>query len=566
MEAASARLGGGSAPHHDHERTTVATSVPLSLLDLARVRPSETAAEGVARSVRLARTADDLGYHRLWVSEHHNMPGLASSATSLYIQHLAANTTNLRVGSGGIMLPNHSPLVIAEQFGLLETLFPGRIDLGLGRAPGTDGATMQALRRGAAASEHFPADIVELHGYLTGETTVPGVQAYPHHPRGVPLYILGSSLYGAQLAAHLGLPYAFASHFAPEALVEAATIYRDRFDASRSLAGPDATPHFIAAANVVAADDAETATAQYRRTELEWLRSILGRGQDLSDEQLVELREHPAGRQVLGMLRRTLVGTGPEVVAGLDALAEEVRADELIARQRRGRRGPAAPHPRAPRPARGPTRPRRVPARGFGSGLARDLTTPPVGASLMACRSNHSCAGASARSREPLPPSAGSARRRSARCSPPAARRQRGQSGADGVEQYVVHRGHPVQLQDVLRGLDRDREARREHQDPRYRRQRREPQRGEEPQCREQQQVADDLPRRLREQVPQRYQAHATGDLTGPASRQQGHPYPRHRPVDEADLGQRCAPGPRRPGAGGGPVARQSPRRECGQR
>jgi luciferase family oxidoreductase group 1 len=308
----------------------VATSVPLSLLDLARVRPAETAAEGVARSVRLARTADDLGYHRLWVSEHHNMPGLASSATSLYIQHLAANTTNLRVGSGGIMLPNHSPLVIAEQFGLLETLFPGRIDLGLGRAPGTDGATMQALRRGAAASEHFPADIVELHGYLTGETTVPGVQAYPHHAGGVPLYILGSSLYGAQLAAHLGLPYAFASHFAPEALVEAATIYRDRFDASRSLAGPDATPHFIAAANVVAADDTETATAQYRRTELEWLRSILGRGRDLSDEQLIELREHPSGRQVLGMLARTLVGTGPEVVAGLDALAEEVRADELI--------------------------------------------------------------------------------------------------------------------------------------------------------------------------------------------------------------------------------------------
>lgn len=308
----------------------MAPSVPLSLLDLARVRPAETAAEGIARSVRLAQAADGLGYRRIWVSEHHNMPGLASSATALYIQHLAAHTTNIRVGSGGIMLPNHSPLVIAEQFGLLETLFPGRIDLGLGRAPGTDGPTMTALRRDARASEHFPSDIVELHGYLTGTTRVPDVHAYPHSAAGVPLYILGSSLYGAQLAAHLGLPYAFASHFAPDDLEVAARTYRARFDPAGPLAGPDALPYFIAAANVIAADDADTAVAQYRKTELEWLRSILGRGRDLTDEQLAELREHPQGRQVLGMLRRTLIGTGPDVVAGLDALAEEVAADELI--------------------------------------------------------------------------------------------------------------------------------------------------------------------------------------------------------------------------------------------
>ncbi|MEJ2867812.1 LLM class flavin-dependent oxidoreductase [Actinomycetospora sp. OC33-EN08] len=308
----------------------MAASVPLSILDLARVLPTEAAADGIARSVRLARTADALGYRRIWISEHHNMPGLASSATSLYIQHIAAHTENVRVGSGGIMLPNHSPLVIAEQFGLLETLFPGRIDLGLGRAPGTDGATMQALRRDARASEHFPSDIVELDGYLTGATKVPGVQAYPHRSSGVPLYILGSSLYGAQLAAHLGLPYAFASHFAPEALEEAAEIYRTRFDPAGPLAGPDATPHFIAAVNVIAADDADTAAAQHDRAQLEWLRAILGRGRDLSDDQLVELRAHPQGRQVLGMMRRTLVGTGPEVVAGLDALAEEVAADELV--------------------------------------------------------------------------------------------------------------------------------------------------------------------------------------------------------------------------------------------
>ncbi|WP_433800282.1 LLM class flavin-dependent oxidoreductase [Actinomycetospora sp. CA-084318] len=306
------------------------TSVPLSLLDLARVKPTETAADGIARSVRLAQTADGLGYRRIWISEHHNMPGLASSATSLYIQHIAAHTTNVRVGSGGIMLPNHSPLVIAEQFGLLETLFPGRIDLGLGRAPGTDGATMQALRRDARASEHFPSDIVELDGYLRGDTRIPGVHAYPHRSSGVPLYVLGSSLYGAQLAAHLGLPYAFASHFAPDDLEVAARTYRDRFDPAGPLAGPDAAPHFIAAANVIAADDPDTATEQYRRTELEWLRSILGRGRELTDEQLAVLRDHPQGRQVLGMLRRTLVGTGPDVVAGLDALAAEVQADELI--------------------------------------------------------------------------------------------------------------------------------------------------------------------------------------------------------------------------------------------
>nr|WP_211190989.1 LLM class flavin-dependent oxidoreductase [Actinomycetospora sp. TBRC 11914] len=158
---------------------------------------------------------------------------------------------------------------------------------------------------------------------------MPGVHAYPHRSAGVPLYILGSSLYGAQLAAYLGLPYAFASHFAPEALEEAARTYRDRFDPSGPLAGPDATPHFVAAANVIAADDADTATEQYRKTELEWLRSILGSGQDLTDDQLVMLRDHPQGR-LLGMLRRTLVGTGPEVVAALDALAKEVQADELI--------------------------------------------------------------------------------------------------------------------------------------------------------------------------------------------------------------------------------------------
>lgn len=305
-------------------------SVPLSLLDLARIGRGESAAEGLARSVRLARTADPLGYRRIWFAEHHNMSAIASSATALLIQHIAAHTTNVRVGAGGIMLPNHAPLVIAEQFTTLETLFPGRIDLGLGRAPGTDGATMRALRRDGSEADRFPSDILELHGYLTGATRITGVNAYPRPEGVVPLYILGSSLFGAQLAAQLGLPYAFASHFAPQALNQAARVYREGFDVSRSLAGPDARPHFIAAVNVIAADDAGTAADQFDKAQLAWVRSAVARNQPLTDEEAELLRGHPAAQQALRMLDRTLVGTGPEVVAGLDALAEEVAADELM--------------------------------------------------------------------------------------------------------------------------------------------------------------------------------------------------------------------------------------------
>ena len=311
----------------------MATSVPLSLLDLARVLPAESAAEGIARSVRLARTADDLGYHRLWVSEHHNMPGLASSATSLYIQHLAAHTTRLRVGAGGIMLPNHSPLVIAEQFGLLETLFPGRIDLGLGRAPGTDGATMAALRRDARASEHFPSDIVELDGYLTGTTKVPGVHAYPHRSAGVPLFILGSSLYGAQLAAQLGLPYAFASHFAPEHLEEAVAIYRRDFKPSEQLA----EPYAIAGVNVVAAPDAEEAGQLLTDARRSRTRSMLSRTpagsaaeERFSDEEVDAFLASPQGRGIAGMMRCTAAGTPEQVHEQLEAFAVQAQADELI--------------------------------------------------------------------------------------------------------------------------------------------------------------------------------------------------------------------------------------------
>lgn len=305
-------------------------SRPLSILDLATVRSEETPADGIARSLRLAQTADKLGYTRLWFAEHHNMPHIASSATSLMIQHIAAATSTIRVGAGGIMLPNHAPLVIAEQFGTLETLFPGRIDLGLGRAPGTDGATMRALRRDGSEADRFEEDIAELNGYLTGYSRVRGVNAYPGHRTNVPLYILGSSTFGAHLAARLGLPYAFASHFAPQLLSHAARTYRDTFDATNSPLGPDAEPHFIAAANVIAYDDSETAQQQRRKAENSWIRRMLARNKQLDDDEIALLRDHPAGQRVLDMLRCTAAGTGEEVIGWLESFGDDVQADELI--------------------------------------------------------------------------------------------------------------------------------------------------------------------------------------------------------------------------------------------
>ncbi|MFI5626511.1 LLM class flavin-dependent oxidoreductase [Nocardioides sp. NPDC051685] len=314
----------------DPKGLPVSVNVPLSVLDLARVGPGETVAEGIDRSVRLAQTADRLGYERVWFSEHHNMPGIASSATALVIQHVAAHTTRIRVGAGGIMLPNHSPLVIAEQFGTLDALYPGRIDLGLGRAPGTDQATMRALRRDGREAGRFPEDVVELHGFLDEESPVPGVKAHPGEGAKVPIYILGSSLFGARLAAQLGLPYAFASHFAPAMLHQAAQAYRRDFDPSAPLAGPGAKPWFMAAVNVVAADDADAADEQRRRFEDEWLRDVLGRERTLATAELEVVRRHPHGQQVLSMLEHSVVGAQDQVVAGLDAFAAGVQADELI--------------------------------------------------------------------------------------------------------------------------------------------------------------------------------------------------------------------------------------------
>jgi luciferase family oxidoreductase group 1 len=221
-----------------------------SILDLCPVPEGSTASDALRNTVDLARLAEGAGYHRYWLAEHHNMPGIASAATAVVIGHVAAATKTIRVGAGGIMLPNHAPLIVAEQFGTLATLFPGRIDLGLGRAPGTDMATARALRRHMAPEDSFPSDVVELLGYFGDPAAEASVRAFPGAGTHVPVWILGSSLYGAQLAAYLGLPYAFASHFAPTHLEEAFEIYRASFRPSQWLA----QPYAIMAVGVCAAD------------------------------------------------------------------------------------------------------------------------------------------------------------------------------------------------------------------------------------------------------------------------------------------------------------------------
>ncbi|MDO8882745.1 LLM class flavin-dependent oxidoreductase [Pseudotabrizicola sp.] len=232
----------------------------FSLLDLSPVPEGSSTAQALANTVALAQLAEASGYHRFWLAEHHNMPGIASAATPIVIGHVAAATRTIRIGAGGIMLPNHAPLIVAEQFGTLETLYPGRIDLGLGRAPGTDMATARALRRHMAPEDSFPQDVVELMTYFDTPTEGAAVRAIPGEGTHVPVWILGSSLYGAQLAAYLGLPYAFASHFAPAMLEEALETYRATFRPSRFLA----QPYAMMAAGVCAAEtDAE---AQFLRT------------------------------------------------------------------------------------------------------------------------------------------------------------------------------------------------------------------------------------------------------------------------------------------------------------
>lgn len=300
--------------------------VPISILDLAQVRDGAGPRESFDASVALAQLAENAGFRRIWYAEHHNMSTIASSATSVLIAHVASQTQTIRLGSGGVMLPNHAPLVVAEQFGTLETLHPGRIDLGLGRAPGTDQNTLQALRRDPNSADSFPADVQELQGYLTGPSRVPGVQAMPGQDTRVPLYILGSSLFGAKLAAALGLPYSFASHFAPNALQDAVAAYRREFQPSDQLA----EPHVIAGVNVIAADSSQQAQDAFRAGLRSRVKQFVGRERALTDQEADMVLDSPSGQQVWQMATYSAVGTPDEVGAYLDWFVPHADADELI--------------------------------------------------------------------------------------------------------------------------------------------------------------------------------------------------------------------------------------------
>jgi len=300
--------------------------VPLSILDLAIVERGAAPRDALTASVTLAQRAEALGYSRVWYAEHHNMAAIASSATSVLIAHVAAHTSTIRLGAGGIMLPNHSPLVIAERFGTLASLHPGRIDLGLGRAPGSDQVTAQALRRDVSAADRFPEDVLELQGFLTGESRVAGVDAIPGKGTDVPLYVLGSSLYGAQLAALLGLPYAFASHFAPQALEQAVATYRREFRPSAQL---DA-PYVMAGVNVIVADTDGAAQEQLVAVRRARVARFVERGVTLTDAQADAVLASPQGRHLATMMRYTAVGIPELVHRYLDEFTTHADADELV--------------------------------------------------------------------------------------------------------------------------------------------------------------------------------------------------------------------------------------------
>lgn len=302
--------------------------IPLSILDLAPVVQGGSIAQALHQSLDLARHAERWGYHRYWVAEHHNFPGVASAATSVVIGYLAGGTSRIRVGAGGIMLPNHAPLVVAEQFGTLATLYPDRIDLGLGRAPGTDQVTARALRRNLDGSaDEFPQDVLELQAYF--RPAVPGqlITAVPGAGTNVPLWLLGSSLFSARLAAHLGLPFAFASHFAPDLLMAALQVYRSEFQPSETLS----KPHAMVALNVFAAESDDEAWRLFTSVQQSFAALRYGRPGLLPPplEQPVPPEERA---RVLagGPLSISVVGTAETLRSGLEALMAKTGADELI--------------------------------------------------------------------------------------------------------------------------------------------------------------------------------------------------------------------------------------------
>lgn len=301
---------------------------PLSILDLVPVTLGATPADALRRSLELARTAERCGYTRYWVAEHHNMTGIASAATSVVIGYLAGGTSTIRVGAGGVMLPNHSPLVIAEQFGTLESLYPGRIDLGLGRAPGTDQATMLALRRDPHAADSFVQDVQELQALFEPVREGQRVRAVPGAGLRVPLWILGSSLFGAQLAAALGLPYAFASHFAPAALHQALQVYREGFRPSAQCA----KPHAMVGLNVIAAETDEQARHLFTSQQQAFTNMVRNR-RGLFPPPIDDIDSYwtPAEKaHASGMLACSIVGSVDTVRRGLAQFADDTRADELM--------------------------------------------------------------------------------------------------------------------------------------------------------------------------------------------------------------------------------------------
>jgi luciferase family oxidoreductase group 1 len=306
----------------------VVLHVPVSVLDLAPVPAGATPAEALRHTLDLAQHAEAWGYRRFWLAEHHNMAGIASAATAVVIGYVAGGTRTIRVGAGGIMLPNHSPLVIAEQFGTLESIYPGRIDLGLGRAPGTDRRTLLALRRTPMSADTFPQDVLELQALLAPPGPGQVVQAVPGAGTNVPIWILGSSLFGAELAAELGLPYAFASHFAPQALLPAIAAYRRRFQPSRQLD----RPWVMTGVNVVAAETDEVARRLFTSAQQAFTHAVRGtRGQLPPPIDDIDRFWTPVEQaHVSAMLACSFVGTPRTVLGGLAAFIERAGVDELI--------------------------------------------------------------------------------------------------------------------------------------------------------------------------------------------------------------------------------------------
>jgi luciferase family oxidoreductase group 1 len=303
--------------------------VPLSVLDLSPITEGSDAGQALRNSLDLARHVEALGYRRFWMAEHHNLPGIASAATAVALAHVAAGTSSIRIGAGGIMLPNHAPLVIAEQFGTLAALHPGRVELGLGRAPGSDQITHRAIRRNLLADvDQFPQDVVELMGYFQPAESGQAVQAVPGAGLEVPIWILGSSLYGAQVAAYLGLPFAFASHFAPAMLMQALEIYRERFRPSAQLA----LPHVMLGAVVVAAESDHEARFLFSSLQQSTLNNRIGRrGRVPPPVEDFDMRLDPYARAILDEAQAcAIVGGRDTVRRGLDDFINRTGADELM--------------------------------------------------------------------------------------------------------------------------------------------------------------------------------------------------------------------------------------------